>query len=136
MSSEEKSAWIMAFVAVGAYAVYVVLVATRGAADYAPIMLWTIGASIVAGIVLRIVAAIVSPKDADKKDSRDREIYRHGEYIGQSFLVVGGVAALLLALLRVDYFWIANVIYLGFVLSAILASVAKVMAYRKGFVNW
>ena len=136
MSSEEKSAWIMAFVAVGAYAVYIALVATRGAADYAPIMLWTIGASIVAGIVLRIVAAIVSPKDADKKDSRDREIYRRGEYIGQSFLVVGGVAALLMALLRVDYFWIANVIYVGFVLSAILASTAKIVAYRKGFVNW
>jgi hypothetical protein len=136
MSSEEKSAWIMAFVSVGAYAIYIALVATRGAADYAPIMLWMIGASIVAGIVLRIVAAIVSPKDADKKDSRDREIYRRGEYIGQSFLIVGGVAALLLALLRVDYFWIANVIYLGFVLSAILASIAKVIAYRKGFVNW
>jgi hypothetical protein len=34
------------------------------------------------------------------------------------------------------YFWIANVIYLGFVLSAILSSVTKVIVYRKGVPTW
>jgi hypothetical protein len=35
---------------------------------------------------------------------------------------------------RCDYFWIANVIYLGFVLSAVAGSVVKLVAYRRG--NW
>ena len=29
-------------------------------------------------------------------------------------------------------FWIANAVYLGFVLSAVVGSVAKVVAYRRG----
>ena len=75
---------------------------------------------------------IFSPREAGKKDQRDREIYRFGEYIGQSFVVIGGVAALLMAMAEWDHFWIANVIYLAFVLSAILGSVAKIVAYRPG----
>jgi len=66
----------------------------------------------------------------------DREIYRFGEYIGQSFVVIGGVAALLMAMAEWDHFWIANVIYLTFVLSAMLGSVAKIVAYRRGFQPW
>ena len=41
-----------------------------------------------------------------------------------------------LALFEGGYFWIANVIYLGFVLSAILSSVTKVIVYRKGVPTW
>ena len=33
---------------------------------------------------------------------------------------------------RVDYFWIANVIYPGFVLWAVGGSVLKLVAYRRG----
>jgi hypothetical protein len=73
---------------------------------------------------------------AGKKDQRDREIYRFGEYIGQSFVVIGGVTALLMAMAEWDHFWIANVIYLTFVLSAILGSVTKIIAYRRGFQPW
>lgn len=75
-------------------------------------------------------------QEAGKKDQRDREIYRFGEYIGQSFVVMGGVAALLMAMAEWDHFWIANVIYLAFVLSAMLGSVAKIVAYRRGFQPW
>jgi NADPH:quinone reductase-like Zn-dependent oxidoreductase len=32
-----------------------------------------------------------------------------------------------------DHFWIANAVYLAFVLSALLGSTAKVIAYRRGF---
>jgi cell division protein FtsW (lipid II flippase) len=99
-------------------------------------LLWTVGASIAASIALHAVFGILSPRDAGKKDQRDREIYRFGEYIGQSFLVIGGVAALLMAMTETDYFWIANVIYLAFVLSAVLGSIAKIVAYRRGFQPW
>lgn len=49
---------------------------------------------------------------------------------------MGGVAALLMAMAEWDHFWIANVIYLAFVLSAMLGSVAKIVAYRRGFQPW
>lgn len=71
-----------------------------------------------------------------RKDQRDKEIYRFREYLGQSFVVIGGIVALLLAVAEADHFWIANIIYLTFVLSAILGSVAKIVAYRRGFQPW
>jgi hypothetical protein len=142
MSFEEKSAWIMGVVAVGSYSVYLAIV--LGLAGGTPLtevsyvapLLWTVGASIAASIALHAVMGISSPRDAGKKDQRDKEIHRFGEYIGQSFVVIGGVAALLMAMAELDHFWIANVIYLTFVLSAILGSVAKIVAYRRGFQPW
>lgn len=142
MSFEEKSAWIMGVVAAGSYAVYLAIVlgltGTMPLADfpYVAPLLWTIGASIGISIALHAVIGIFLPREAGKKDQRDREIYRFGEYIGQSFVVIGGVVALLMAMAEVQHFWIANVIYLTFVLSAILGSVAKVVAYRRGFQPW
>ncbi|MCA4134183.1 hypothetical protein [Arthrobacter sp. M4] len=145
MPFEEKSAWIMGFTAVGGYAAYLIAVlsiagTTPGQAlakvPYIAPMLWSIGGAILASIVLHAVVGIASPKEAGKKDQRDREIYRFGEYIGQSFVVIGGVAALLMAMAEWDYFWISNAIYLAFVLSAILSSVAKIVAYRRGFQPW
>ncbi|GAA1774693.1 hypothetical protein GCM10009712_23290 [Pseudarthrobacter sulfonivorans] len=142
MSFEEKSAWIMGLAALASYGVYLAIV--LGLAGTMPLagvpyvapLLWTIGASIAASIALHAVIGIFSPREAGKKDQRDREIYRFGEYIGQSFLVVGGVAALIMAMAEWDHFWIANVFYLAFVLSAILGSVAKIVAYRRGFQPW
>lgn len=142
MSFEEKSAWIMGVVAVGSYAVYLTIVLELAGTmpltevSYVAPLLWTVGASIAASIALHAVMGISSPRDAGKKDQRDKEIYRFGEYIGQSFVVIGGVAALLMAMAELDHFWIANVIYLTFVLSAILGSVAKIVAYRRGFQPW
>jgi hypothetical protein len=142
MSFEEKRAWVMASVTVAAYAVYVVVVLSRteGAplteVTYAIPLLWSIGGAIGASMVLHIALSTFSPDGANEKDQRDREIHRLGQYIGQSFLVVGGAAALGLALAEADSFWIANVIYLGFALSAVLASVVKIVAYRRGFQSW
>ncbi|TAP43491.1 hypothetical protein [Arthrobacter sp. S39] len=142
MSFEEKSAWIMGVVAAGSYGVYLAIVlglaGTMPLVDvpYVAPLLWTVGASIALSIALHILMGISSPKEAGKKDQRDREIYRFGEYIGQSFLVIGGVAVLLMAMVETDHFWIANVIYLAFFLSAILGSVAKIVAYRRGFQPW
>jgi cell division protein FtsW (lipid II flippase) len=142
VAHEEKRAWIMLVVTVAAYAAYLVAILGQAAATpldevpYVPAMLWTIGAAIAASIVLSIAVAIASPEDANKKDDRDREINRLGEHIGQSFVVIGGVAAMAMAMAELDHFWIANAIYLGFALSAVLGSVAKIFAYRRGFQSW
>jgi hypothetical protein len=137
MSSEEKTVWIRAVVAVVAYAVYLIIVipllgvTPLGDVPYVAPFLWSIGGAIVASIVLHIL--FVRP---EKKDQRDREIYRFGETVGQAFVVIGGVGAMLLALFEFEYFWIANLIYLCFVLSAILSAIAKLIAYRSGMPRW
>lgn len=142
MSYEEKSAWILGVIAIGAYGVYLAVVLSLARTTpltevaYVAPMLWSIGAAIAAGIVVKILVTIFSPKGSDQKDQRDRQIYRFGEYTGQSFLVIGGSAALLMALAEWDYFWIANVLYLAFVLSAVLGTITKVVAYRRGLPEW
>lgn len=142
MASEERTAWIAGVVALVAYGVYLFVVAARvGDApltevDYVAPLLWTIGGAIGATIVLTIVGGILTPGRPEPKDQRDRQIYRFGEHTGQSFLAIGGIVALLLALGRIDQFWIANVLYLGFVLSTVLGSLTKIAAYRRGLPEW
>jgi hypothetical protein len=142
MSFEEKRAWVMVLVTVAAYAVYGAVVLTRAEVSqltevaYAAPLLWSIGGAIGAAFLLHIALSTFSPDGANDKDQRDREIHRLGQYIGQSFLVIGAVAALVLALAEWDSFWIANVIYLGFALSAVTGSVVKIVAYRRGLPSW
>jgi cell division protein FtsW (lipid II flippase) len=142
MSLEEKRAWIFLIVTLCAYTAYVVIILGRAGeaplaeVAYAATLLWSIVWAIAASIVLHIAASIASPRDAGKKDQRDREIHRFGEYIGQSFVILGSTAALGMAMFELPYFWIANTIYLAFVLSAILGSTAKLVAYRRGFQPW
>jgi hypothetical protein len=142
MTHQEKRAWIMLVVAVGTYAAYVITIVSRAnggpLADvpYAATLLWTIGAAIVASTVAELVLGIANPIASRDKDVRDREVGRLGEYTGHAFVVIGAVAAMLMAMDRWDPFWIANVIYLCFVLSAVLGSVTKVVVYRRGFPLW
>lgn len=142
MALEEKSAWIMGLVAIATYGLYVWALFT--AAEGGPIntpsykagMITTIGIGILTNIVLSIIVGIFSPRKDRKKDNRDREIYRFGEYVGHFLLIAGGIGALILAMLEVDQFWIANEIYLAFVLATVLASVMKIIGYRAGFQKW
>jgi len=141
VTHEEKRAWILGITAIASYAVYLAVILSRAdgrplaEVPYVAALLWTVGASIATTIVLSIIASIVSG-DAGKKDQRDREIGRFGEYVGQSFVVIGAVAALLLAMAEAPHFWIANAVYLAFTLSAILGSIARIFAYRRGFQPW
>ncbi|MER6948074.1 hypothetical protein ABT294_28955 [Nonomuraea sp. NPDC000554] len=142
MTHEEKRAWIMLVVSVAAYAAYVVIVVSRAGGGplpevpYAATLLWTVGAGIVASIVAEIGIAVLNPRASRVKDVRDREIGRLGEYTGQSFVIIGAVAAMLMAMAGWDRFWIANVIYLCFVLSAVVGSVTKIVAYRRSLPQW
>jgi hypothetical protein len=143
MSYEEKGTWVYLVISVIGYTVYLFLVLPQFLAgipvdeiEYVAPMLWTIGGAIVGAIVLRILVEIVVPSGSTRGDVRDKEIDRLGERVGNAFLVIGALGALVLALFEGGYFWIANVIYLGFVLSAILSSITKVIVYRKGVPTW
>jgi hypothetical protein len=138
VSYEEKGTWVYLVTSAGAYAVYLVIILGRLASTpaaqvpYVAVLLWTAGASILANIVGRVLVETASPSDSRQGDVRDKEIYRFGEYASRWFLVAGAAAGLGMAMARWDYFWIANVIYLGFVLWAIAGSVLKLVAYRRG----
>lgn len=140
MTFEEKRAWVMLVTSVVAYLVYLVVILGRDGpladVSYVGSLVWTVVGAIVANIVVSIVLGVMSPREAQQKDERDREIWRFGDYVGQSFVVIGAVAAMIMAMLELDHFWIANAVYLCFVLSATLGSVAKVIAYRRGFQPW
>ena len=142
MSFRERSAWIMAVVTCGAYVAYLVIVLGRAEnvpltdLSYVSTLLWTFGAVLVGTIVAHILVGIAAPKDIEPKDQRDREIYRHGEYVGQHLVAIGAVVALGLSMAELNHFWIANVIYLAYVLSTLIGSAAKIVAYRRGFQQW
>ncbi len=142
MTHIEKRAWIRLVVAVLAYAAYVVAVLRR--ADGGPLpdvpytaaLLWTVGGAIAASIVAEIGMSIVNPRASRVVDVRDREIGRLGDHTGQAFVVIGAVAAMLMAMAGWDRFWIANVVYLCFVLSAILGGITKIIVYRRSLPEW
>ncbi|MFE6257394.1 hypothetical protein [Agromyces sp. NPDC057865] len=143
MSYEEKGTWVYLVIAVVGYTVYLSLLLPQliggvpvADVDYVPIMLWTIGGAIVVTIVLRILVEIVFPSESTRGDIRDKEIDRLGTRVGSSFVVIGALGALVLAMLEADWFWIANVIYLCFVLSALLESITRLVAYRRGVPTW
>lgn len=138
MSYEEKGTWAYLVASAGAYAVYLVIVLDRvlrtpvGQVPYVALLLWTCGASIVAATVIRTLIETASPSESRRADVRDKEIGRFGDQAARWFVIAGAAAALGMAMARWDYFWIANVIYLGFVLWAVVGSVLRLVAYRRG----
>lgn len=138
MSYEQRRTWIYLVTSAGGYGVYLAIVAERATrtpiahVPYVSALLWTTVASIVASIVGRTLVETATPSDSHRTDVRDKEISRFGEYTSRWFVIAGATAAFGMVIAKWDYFWIANVIYLGFVLWAIGGSVVKLVAYRRG----
>ncbi len=142
MTLEEARAWARLVAPVVAYGVYVAVVLGRASGrplagvPYAATLLLAVAASIVGATVVETVIRTANPKMSRVKDVRDREISRLGDHVGQSFVVIGATAALLMAMAGWQRFWIANVIYLFFVLSAVFGNVTKAVVYRGSFPQW
>ena len=142
MVYEERNTWASLIVSVIGVAVYTVLVLQQAAGgpladvDWVPLMLWTIGLSIVVAIVVSIVwgmlAGMRDPDGVGKSDQRDRDIAHMSTRVGQAFLVIAGLGVIVLCAFEADWFWIANTMFFGFALSAFVGGVAGVIAYRRG----
>jgi hypothetical protein len=138
MSYEEKGTWSYLVAIAGTYAVYLAIILGRLQAapvaqvSYAWVLLWTTVASVGASTAVRTVIETARPSYGRRRDVRDKDIYRFGEYASRWFVVAGAAAGFVLALAKAEYFWIANAIYLGFVLWALAGSVARLVAYRRG----
>jgi hypothetical protein len=142
MTHEQKRVWIRLVIAVAAYVTYVVTILTRadGRAlpdvPYAGTLLWTIVAAVSVGLVAEVVLRGVGSEASRVKDVRDREIERFGDATGQSFVAIGSLAAMLMAMARWDQFWIANVICLCSVVALVLSSIAKIVMYGRSLPQW
>jgi len=138
MSYEEKGTWAYLVAVAGAYAAYLAIILGRlhtapaAEVSYGWVLLWTTVASVAASTLGRTLIETARPSDGRRSDARDAEIYRYGEYASRWFVVSGAAVGFVLALAKADYFWIANAIYLGFVLWAVAGSVVKIVAYRRG----
>ena len=142
MVYQERNIWASLVVSVIGVSVYAVLVLQQvgdGAltdVDWVPLMLWTIGGSIVAAIAVSIVWGILAgmsdPDGVGRSDQRDRDISHMSTRVGQAFLVIAGLGVIALCAFEADWFWIANAMFFGFALSSIVGGVASVIAYRRG----
>ena len=77
--------------------------------------------------------SLSSAKEAGQADQRDKDINRLGEYVGGIVLAVGMVVPFGLAMLEVPYFWIANAMFLTFVVAGLCGTIVKLVLYRRGF---
>ena len=146
MSYEERNAWVYSVATLGAALFYFAQVLGGDPAlplearDYRWPMLLSIGAAIavaiLGSIVVNIAAGMVTGDTDTSADLRDRQIGRFGDYVGQSFVIIGAVGALALCMLEVEAFWIAQTLYVGFVLSGLLSGIARIASYRFGFSPW
>jgi hypothetical protein len=139
MSSEEKQAWIYAVVGLVVPAVYFAVILGRLSTSapeqvsYVVPLLVAIGVGIVANIVLTMATAVAAPHEAGRKDERDRQITRLGDAVGFYAMSTAALGPLVLAMVGAAQFWIAQALYLAFVLAALASAVARILAYRRGF---
>ena len=101
--------------------------------DYQGRLLAAVGATIALTIAAMIGIGIASPEEAGKSDQRDKEINRLGEYVGGATLGIGMIVPFGLALAEVAHFWIANAMFLVFVVAGLVGTIVKLIAYRRGF---
>lgn len=139
MSPEEKNTWVFLALSIVLPGIYAATVLPQLRAipvaeiNYAGALLTAIGAAIVIAIVANIMLTILSGAKPQILDERDRSIAGRGDLVGYYVLSAGIVGVLFLVFARVDPFWIGNGIYAAFIVSAIISSVVKIVAYRRGF---
>lgn len=138
MGYKERSTYVELIVGVGVFIWYAINI--LGRLQHTPVaevafqrpMITAVLISIVATIGLHIIAGIITGNSDTKEDQRDTQIARFGDWVGIFPLSTGAAAALILAMLELDHFWIANTIYAGFFISSVTASVTALVTYRRG----
>lgn len=139
MSLEEKNSWVYLALAIVLPLVYLssvlpeLSIAKVEEIDYAGRLLAAIGAAIVISIIANIVLTISSGRKPQPLDERDRSIAARSDLVGYWVLSAGVVGVLFMVFARVDQFWIGNGIYAAFIISAVVSSIIKLVAYRRGF---
>jgi len=87
----------------------------------------------VGGAIRAEVTGEGSANDIDRKDERDASIEARGDRVAFYVLAAAAVGVLALAMLERPYFWISNAAFAGLVVSGVVSTVVKLVAYRRGF---
>lgn len=142
MVYQERNTWATLIATVITLPIYIVIVLVQADGgpltemEWVPILLWTMGASIVGAIVISILwgifAGMGDPAGVGVSDQRDRDISRLGSRLGYGVLVAFALLALVLSMVEADWFWIGNALFLGFALATLVGDIARVVAYRRG----
>lgn len=129
-SFRELNLMIFIGISVLGVGIYVAVLLT-GSSNWPSAMATCLGAAMVAGMVGEFVTGLARKGDTDV-DARDLEIRRYGLYVGHFAGVIGGVGALILAMLDMSTFVIAHTLYAGFVMSALISATVRLRAYKNG----
>ena len=142
MVYQERNTWATLIATAITVPIYIVIVLTSADGgpitdvEWVPILLWTMGASIVGAIVISIIwgifAGMGDPSGVGVSDQRDRDISRLGNRLGYGVLVAFALVALVLSMVEADWFWIGNALFFGFALATLVGDIARVVAYRRG----
>ncbi len=138
MSFREKSTWVLLAVTVIVYGWYFTTTLgtalTRGVPPVADNvrLFGAVVVMVLLSVVAHIVIAILSPKEADTADERDRLIELRGDQRAGYVMGVALFSTLGLALAGASVFWIAHAALAGLVLSELVKAVTKLIDYRRG----
>lgn len=149
MTAEERSVWVYLAVVVITSTTYFAIVIPRAISQ--PIedvswitpMLWTLGFSIGGTIVGSIVGSVsgavglavrgISPEGQLEGDQRDKDIRRMGDRRAAWAASAAMFVVLVSAMIGADLFWIGNTVFLAGTVGALLETITKLVAYRRGF---
>lgn len=138
MSFREKSTWVLLAVTLLVYGWYFATTLGSGLGAGVPEVLdnvrlfGAIVTLVVLTIVAHIIIAILSPKDADTADERDKLIELRGDQRGGFIMAVALFGTMGLAMAGASVFWIAHAALAGLVTSEIVKAVSKLVDYRRG----
>ena len=138
MPFQEKSAIVMTAILIVVYGAYFALLGlwlTSTPADeitYQPLLVIVVVPLAILAAASHIVLALLNPKEANQYDERDRLVTLRSERLSGYVLALGVFIGIVLAMLEVTWFWIANALMLAWVLAEIVDGVTKVVLYRRG----
>jgi len=72
-------------------------------------------------------------EEAEQGDERDRKIELKADAVGGNVLSALIVPALVMLMMDVQPFWVANALFLSLAVTAMLSFVIKAIDYRRGF---
>ena len=149
MTAEERSVWVyLALVVITSTAYFAVViprVVSQPIEDVSWItpMLWALGFSIVGTIIGSIVGAVggavslaargIDPEGQLESDQRDKDIKRYGDRRAAAVSSGAMFGILVLAMIGADLFWIGNTVFVAGTVGALLETITKLVAYRRGF---
>ena len=125
---------IIVYVPYFAFVGYILATTSEDAANvaYKPLLiLATVPVAVIAA-VSHIVLGLVTPKEANQRDERDRLIDQRADQLGAYILAVGVFAGIVLAMLELASFYVVNALMLFWVAAEVTAQARRLVLYRRG----